>query len=180
MGSVTGYNEANKSPNSDMAYQIISFYGNDNWKVSNKLNIEIGVRLEHVGHWYDRTGNGMAVFYPSRVASDYYSGKAEPGFYWTGISSGIPLSGSRTVWPSWLRAFGMAYDVFGNGKTMVRGGWGAYRWQDQYNDYAADLQTAQNIRTYSLPGGTGSVAVADWFHQYSSGTGGRDRAGRSG
>src|SRR6185437_15703775 len=27
------------------------------------------------------------------------------------------------------------------------------RWQDQYNDYAADLQTAQNIRTYSLPGG---------------------------
>jgi hypothetical protein len=44
--------------------------------------------------------------------------------------------------------------VFGNGKTMVRGGWGAYRWQDQYNDYAADLQTAQNIRTYNLPGNT--------------------------
>ncbi|MFZ0516311.1 MAG: carboxypeptidase regulatory-like domain-containing protein [Acidobacteriaceae bacterium] len=153
MGSVTGYNEANKSPNSDMAYQIISFYGNDNWKVSNKLNIEIGVRLEHVGHWYDSTGNGMAVFYPSRVASDYYSGKAEPGFYWHGISSGIPLSGQPNRLAFLAPRFGMAYDVFGNGKTMVRGGWGAYRWQDQYNDYAADLQTAQNIRTYSLPGG---------------------------
>ncbi len=153
MGSVTGYNEANKSPNSDMAYQIVSFYGNDNWKVNNKLSVDIGFRLEHVGHWYDRTGNGMAVFYQSRVASDYYSGKAEPGFYWHGISSGIPLSGQPNRLAFLAPRFGLAYDVFGTGRTMVRGGWGAYRWQDQYNDYAADLQTAQNIRTYSLPGG---------------------------
>ena len=103
MGSVTGYNEANKSPNSDMAYQIISFYGNDNWKVNNKLNIEIGARLEHVGHWYDRTGNGMAVFYASRVASDYYAGKAEPGFYWKGIARVYRSAACRTVWPSCLR-----------------------------------------------------------------------------
>jgi hypothetical protein len=154
MGSVTGYNEANKSPNSDMAYQIVSFYGNDNWRVNNKLNVEIGARLEHVGHWYDRTGTGMAVFYGDRVASDYYSGKAEPGFYWHGISSGIPLSGQPNRLAFLAPRFGMSYDVFGNGKTMVRGGWGAYRWQDQYNDYAADLQTAQNIRTYNLPGNT--------------------------
>jgi hypothetical protein len=153
MGSVTGYNEANKSPNSDMAYQIVSFYANDNWKVNNKLNIEIGARLEHVGHWYDRTGVGMAVFYASRVASDYYSGKAEPGFYWHGMSQGVPLSGQPNRLAFLSPRFGLSYDVFGTGKTMVRGGWGAYRWQDQYNDYAADLQTAQNIRTYSLPGG---------------------------
>jgi hypothetical protein len=154
MGSVTGYNEANKSPNSDMAYQIVSFYGNDNWRVNNRLNVEIGARLEHVGHWYDRTGTGMAVFYADRVASDYYSGKAEPGFYWHGNSSGVPLSGMPNRLAFLSPRFGMSYDVFGNGKTMVRGGWGAYRWQDQYNDYAADLQTAQNIRTYNMPGNT--------------------------
>ncbi len=154
LGSVTGYNEANKSPNSDMAYQIISFYLNDNWKINNKLNVEIGARLEHVGHWYDRTGNGMAVFYASRVASDYYSGKAEPGFYWKGIDAGVPLSGMPNRLAFLSPRFGMSYDVFGTGRTMVRGGFGAYRWADQYNDYAADLQTAQNIRTYALPGNT--------------------------
>jgi Carboxypeptidase regulatory-like domain len=154
MGSVTGYNEANKSPNSDMAYQIVSFYGNDNWRVNNKLNIEIGARLEHVGHWYDRTGNGMAVFYADRVAPDYYAGKAEPGFYWKAIDAGVPLSGMPNRLAFLSPRFGVSYDVFGNGKTMVRGGWGAYRWADQYNDYAADLQTAQNIRQYSLPGNT--------------------------
>jgi hypothetical protein len=153
MGSVTGYFEANKSPNSDMAYQNTSVYANDNWKVNNKLNMEFGARLEHVGHWYDRTGNGMAVFYPDRVASDYYSGKAEPGYYWHAISSGIPLSGMPNRLAFLSPRFGLSYDVFGTGKTMVRGGWGAYRWADQYNDYAADLQTAQNIRGYGLPGG---------------------------
>ncbi|MGH9615302.1 MAG: carboxypeptidase regulatory-like domain-containing protein [Acidobacteriaceae bacterium] len=154
MGSVTGYNEANKSPNSDMAYQIVSGYLNDNWKVSNRLNVEIGARFEHVGHWYDRTGTGMAVFIADKVASDYYSGKAEPGFYWHSNDPGVPLSGMPNRLFFLSPRFGMSYDVFGNGRTMVRGGWGAYRWQDQYNDYASDLQTAQNIRTYNLPGNT--------------------------
>ena len=153
MGSLTGYNEANKSPNSDMAYQNTAFYVNDNWRFNNRINFEIGARIEHVGHWYDRTGVGMAVFYADRVASDYYAGKAEPGFYWHAIDSGVPLSGMPNRLAFLSPRFGLSWDLFGTGKTMVRGGWGAYRWQDQYNDYAADLQTAQNIRSYSLPGG---------------------------
>ena len=153
MGSLTGYNEANKSPNSDMAYQNTAFYVNDNWRFNNRINFEIGARIEHVGHWYDRTGVGMAVFYADRVASDYYAGKAEPGFYWHAIDSGVPLSGMPNRLAFFSPRFGLSWDLFGTGKTMIRGGWGAYRWQDQYNDYAADLQTAQSIRSYSLPGG---------------------------
>jgi hypothetical protein len=154
MGSVTGYGEANASPNSDMAYQIVSFYVNDSWKATRRLNFEIGARFDHVSHWYDRTGNGMAVFYADRVASDYYSGKAEPGFYWHGIDSGVPLSGMPNRLGFLSPRFGVSYDIFGTGKTIIRGGWGAYRWADQYNDYASDLQTAQSIRTYNLPGNT--------------------------
>lgn len=154
LGSVTGYSEANKSPNSDMAYQVAALYLNDNWRVNRHLNLEIGARFEHVGHWYDRTGVGMAVFYADRVASDYYAGKPEPGFYWHAIDAGVPLSGMPNRLGFLSPRFGLSYDVFGNGRTMVRGGWGAYRWADQYNDYAADLQTAQNISQYGLPGGT--------------------------
>jgi hypothetical protein len=149
-GSVYGYGEANKSPNSDMAYQTLDFYGNDNWRVTKRINVEIGARFEHISHWYDRTGNGMAVFYADRVASDYYAGKAEPGYYWHGIDSGIPLSGFPNRLGFLSPRFGLSMDVFGNGKTVVRGGWGAYRWADQYNDYAAELQTAQNIQSYGL------------------------------
>lgn len=151
-GTVYGYGEANKSLNSDMAYQTLDFYVNDNWHVTHRLNLEIGARFEHISHWYDRTGNGMAVFYPQRVASDYYSGKAEPGFYWHSIDSGVPLSGFPNRLGFLSPRFGLSYDVFGNGRTVVRGGWGAYRWADQYNDYANSLQTATNIQSYGLPG----------------------------
>lgn len=152
MGVTPSYSEANKSPNSDMAYQNTAAYINDNWKVSRRVTVEIGARFEHVGHWYDRTGNGMAVFFASRVASDYYAGKAEPGFYWHGIDNGIPLSGFPNRLFFLSPRFGLSVDLFGNGKTIVRGGWGAYRWADQYNDLANSLQTATNIQSYSSPG----------------------------
>ncbi len=35
------------------------------------LTLELGIRIEHVGHWYDRDHIGLAVFYPGRVLTDY-------------------------------------------------------------------------------------------------------------
>jgi Carboxypeptidase regulatory-like domain len=152
MGNVTGYNESNSSPVSNMAYQNTAFYADDSWHVSNRLSVELGVRFEHVGHWYDRTGTGMAVFFPDRVFSDYASGKSDPGYYWHAIDPGVPLSGQPNRLALVSPRFGMSYDPFGRGNTIVRGGWGAYRFAGQYNDYAAALTTAQAVQNYSLPG----------------------------
>jgi hypothetical protein len=49
--------------------------------------------------------------------------------------------------------FGISYDAFGNGNTVVRGGWGAYRFVSQVNDVSGSLATAQHVLGYSLPGG---------------------------
>lgn len=151
MGSLTSYSETNSAPPSDMAYQVISTYIDDSWKVSQRLSMEYGARIEHVGHWYDRQGVGMAVFYPDRVLSDYYAGKIDPGIYWHGISAGIPNSGMPNRLAFVSPRFGFSYDVLGTGKTLIRGGWGAYRFAGQYNDYTNALGTAQNIQTYNLP-----------------------------
>jgi hypothetical protein len=134
-----------------MAYQNTAFYIDDSWKVSQRLNVELGVRFEHVGHWYDRSGIGMADFFPDRVFSDYQSGKIDPGFYWHAIDPSVPLSGQPNRLAVASPRFGVSYDAFGNGKTVVRGGWGAYRFAGQYNDYAPSLTTAQAVKNYNLP-----------------------------
>jgi hypothetical protein len=154
MGNVTSYAENNSSPISDMAYQTLSFYVDDSWKASRRLNVQIGFRFEHIGHWYDRQNNGLAVFLPSLVASDQASGKLDPGVYWHGISPGISKAGSPDRFLFVSPRFGVSYDVFGTGKSILRGGWGTYRFADQYNDYTGALTTAQSILGYGLPGQT--------------------------
>jgi len=152
VGTVTGYSESNSAPVSDMAYQNTAVYVDDSWKVRKGLSVEIGARIEHVGHWYDREGVGMADFFPDRVFSDYYSGKVDPGFYWHAIDPAVPLSGQPNRLAFISPRFGVSYDPFGTGKTVVRGGWGVYRFAGQYNDYAGALTTAQHVVTYNLPG----------------------------
>jgi hypothetical protein len=152
MGVATGYKENDKAPISDMAYQTFSFYGNDTWKASRRLSVEYGIRFDHLGHWYDRQGTGLAVFMPSLVASDRASGKLNPGVYWHGINPGIPKSGSPDRFLFVSPRFGLSYDLFGTGKTVLRGGWGTYRFADQYNDPTSALSTAQSILSYGLPG----------------------------
>jgi hypothetical protein len=152
IGDITGYSESNSAPVSNMAYQNTAFYIDDSWKVNNRLSIEVGARIEHVGHWYDRGGVGMAAFFPNRVFSDYYSGKIDPGFYWHAIDPSVPLSGQPNRLAFVSPRLGMSYDVSGNGNTVIHGGWGVYRFAGQYNDYAPALTTAQAVQTYNLPG----------------------------
>jgi hypothetical protein len=154
MGVVTSYGENNASPISDMAYQTLSFYVDDAWKATKKLNVQVGFRFEHIGHWYDRQDNGLAVFLPSLVASDQASGKLNPGVYWHGINPGMSKAGSPDRFLFVSPRFGVSYDLFGTGKSILRGGWGSYRFADQYNDYTGALTTAQSIQSYGLPGQT--------------------------
>ena len=94
----------------------------------------------------------MAVFYPRRVLSDYNSGKYAPGYYWHAIDAGVPLSGQPNRFAYFDPRLGLSYDLRGNGKTMIRGGWGAYRFVTQVNDVSAPLVTAQHVLGYNLPG----------------------------
>jgi hypothetical protein len=154
MGILTGYSENNSSPIGDTAYMETAGFVDDTWKASRRLTLELGARIEHVGHWYDRQKVGMAVFYPDRVQADFNDGKYAPGFYWHAIDGGVPLSGQPNRFAYFDPRFGLSYDVFGNGHTVVRGGWGAYRFVDQVNDVDPPLVTAQHVLGYNLPGGT--------------------------
>jgi Carboxypeptidase regulatory-like domain len=152
MGIMTGYSENNSSPIADTAYQATAGFVDDTWKATRRLTLELGARVEHIGHWYDRQHIGMAVFYPLRVQADFNDGKYAPGYYWHAIDAGVPLSGQPNRFAYFDPRFGLSYDVFGKGTTVIRGGWGAYRFVTQVNDVGAPLVTAQHVLTYNLPG----------------------------
>ena len=155
-GDASGYSENSGAPIGDVAQQSTAAFIDDTWKATRRLTAELGIRIEHVGHWYDRDHIGLAAFYPGRVLSDYYTGKYAPGYYWHAIDAGVPLSGqpNRFAYPD--ARFGMSYDLFGHGNTVVRGGWGVYRFVTQVNTVANGQAqgTAADVLGYGLPGGT--------------------------
>ncbi len=140
----------------DLASRTISAYVMDNWKFNRRLTVNVGVRWDHVGRWYDRQGVGSAVWYPQLFAQDVATNQAAksqvvqyPGVRWKAIDSGIPNGGSPTRLAWTLPRIGFAYDLQGSGKTVIRGGWGEYVWNDIVG---GALTTSQDVQTYNSPG----------------------------
>jgi Carboxypeptidase regulatory-like domain len=159
MGISSSFNQNSYVPVQDMAYRTTSAYVMDDWHFNRRLNLNIGMRWDHIGRWYDRQGVGMAVWMPQLYATDVAENEAAksqvvqyPGVRWHGIDPGIPNGGSPTRLAYTSPRLGFAYDLQGHGETVVRGGWGEYAWNDQYNDYGGPLSTSQNMLNYYSPG----------------------------
>jgi len=160
MGVANYFTQNSYEPVQDMAYRTTAVYLLDNWQVKPRLTVNVGVRFDHVGRWYDRQGVGMAVWLPQLYATDLATNEAAkamvvqyPGVRWHAIDPGIPNSGSPVHIAYTSPRVGLSYDVQGDGKTVIRGGWGEYVWNDQYNDYSGPLSTSQDMATYNSPGG---------------------------
>jgi hypothetical protein len=152
------FSQTSSDPLSNMAYRTTSAFAMDDWKLTPRFTANIGLRFDHLGRWYDRAGEGLAVWIPGRYLSDVTEGKSYPGVSWHGIEPGIPNSGSPVQAVFTSPRLGFAYDIFGKGNTVLRGGWGEYRWNDQYNDYAGPVTTAASMKSYSTPSGNVTFA----------------------
>jgi hypothetical protein len=153
MGITGHFDQTTAEPPDNVAFRTTAAYVKDDWKVFSRLTVNLGWRFDHVGRWYDRTGNGLAVWLPGLYASDVTSntGWPYPGVRWHGVDPGIPNSGYGQRFAFTEPRLGLAYDLFGTGKTVLRGGWGIYRWGDQPTTSPVD--TAANVQTYTAPSG---------------------------
>src|SRR5262249_19331925 len=124
-GTLNNYQEANFNRLNDIAYNTYDFFGQDSWKVNRRLTVEFGLRLEHMQPWADRVGFGFSTFDYSK-----YNPSCQPtqycGFLWNKRDPSVPLGGFPTRALFYEPRFGVAYDLSGEGKTVLRGGWGRY------------------------------------------------------
>jgi len=112
----------------------MSGYFQDDWKTTNKLTLNLGLRYEVQTPGYEKY-NRKASFDPTRgvmvlggsqpvppdiqAVMNQYPGYAikDPNY---------PVNGFKTEYHNWGPRVGFAYDLAGDGKTVIRGGGGLF------------------------------------------------------
>ena len=135
LGLGNSYNETSFDRINDIAYNTTEFFAQDDWKVTKRLTINYGMRFSHMQPWYDRYSHGGVVGgFSIFDLNAYNQGGGQSctgaptfcGYEWHAKNSSVPLAGFPTRALFYQPRLGAAYDLFGNGKTIIRGGWGRY------------------------------------------------------
>jgi Carboxypeptidase regulatory-like domain len=156
-GWANEFKQTNFTPTVDMRYQTFSGFVNDQVKVRN-LTLILGARIEHLGPWIDKHNNGLATFSDSLYSQQCggytrtCASQAMPGITWSSQKTGVANSVNSPQSIYFTPRLGASWDVWGKGKTVLRGGWGIYRNEEQFNPYALASATAQGYETSDIQG----------------------------
>jgi hypothetical protein len=168
IGLSSGFSQPQSMAIRHYVNQTTSGYINDNWKVSSRLSLQLGLRYDALPHAWERS-DALENFDPSTYISTpvnwstttpgaivptspgvetpcptsagcpfgltgavgvayYLNGMVTPGT--NGVPHGAVTNDYNTVQPR----VGFAEDLFGNGRTVLRGGFGTFYERLQGND----------------------------------------------
>jgi hypothetical protein len=148
MGRTCEWSQSSSNIMADMEAKRFDFFAQDTWKAAPRLTLNFGLRVDHIGSWYDRKGR-IAIFNPAAyVPSSSYT--AYSGMESSATTAGVPRSGSKPLGFQLAPDVGFAYDLFGGGKTIVRGGFGTNYYIDPgINAYSA-IEAPPNFDVVTL------------------------------
>ena len=214
LGLATSFNQANADPVNHYVNNTISVFGMDNWHVTPRLSLQLGLRYDAMPLTWERN-NQVSNFFPNLYqpgltplfdtsgafctgASTTCAG-ASPGLMQWNLASEQPITmGSQTVsndYPLfYLNGVGIAgrygvprglakndyatieprlgfsYDIFGDGKTILRGGFGVFYERVQGNDIYDAAGAAPFVSTPSANDVEFSNPSTNWLTGASAAT----------
>jgi hypothetical protein len=181
LGTADSYSELAVQDSGHWNNVSTAAYVQDNWRVNHRLTLNLGLRWEGMPHTYEannRMGNFYSQLYnPANAATVLPNGTISPTSAGLGTSpnpilagvpiylNGIGIPGQCTNgfcvpnglvtnhWANVAPRLGFAYDISGNGKTVIRGGYGTMYERIQGND----MYDAGPNAPFSLTAGLNNV-----------------------
>jgi hypothetical protein len=156
LGNIQSYAQQNLNVTQAIKWHQWSIYGEDSFKASKSLTINVGLRADHIGQWY---GTDFDVWNPSTyVNSTNASAYPNTGVSWHANDPSVPVSGFPSRLFFYAPRLGFAYDIFGNGRTVFRGGLGTY-----YYQASTEVGSAA-----TLPQGSFQFTTPNWYNGYAT------------
>lgn len=163
LGLASSYSQLNDQGRRHLVNNTPSVYANDDWNITRRLTLNLGIRYDAFPHVYDRY-NQIANFVPSDYTpsaaptfnADGSLDTSGPGFtipsgystpfYMNGIElpgvNGFPRGLVKNYWGTIEPRVGFAMDMLGDGSTVLRGGFGVFYERIQGNDvYPTETNT---------------------------------------
>jgi hypothetical protein len=132
-GNLSSFQQASSQPKYYLRYKIFEPYFQDDWHVTPRLTLNLGLRISLFGTIYDKKHQAYN-FDPTKyvkgatsidpdtglVLGDPYNGLVQCGV------GGIPTGCAKGHLFNPAPRIGFAFDPWGDGKTAIRGGYGVF------------------------------------------------------
>ena len=137
-------------------YHEFATYAADQWRISNRFTLSLGLRWEYFGLQHNKN---------AQLDSNFYFGGGSSIFEQIrngGVSvvPDSPLGGLvKKDWNNFGPKIGMAWDIFGNGKTVLRGGYSIAYERNFGNVTFNIIQNPPNYSVISLIAGVDTPTI---------------------